>query len=220
MPVDDFPGGGEQLDITVCVVASAPALRAGLQSLIGDIEGVAQVYGIGSLEEFESLSSSIDILVVTPDTSSSPDLVDVLDVEPAIALLVLIPDHQELVHIAPDLTGRAWGVLSLEASPEELEAAVRALAVGLLVGMPALVNSLFGISLASSSEQLVDPLTDREVEVLQLLAQGKANKQIALQLGISQHTVKFHISGIYTKLGVANRTAAVRRGVRQGLISL
>ena len=86
--------------------------------------------------------------------------------------------------------------------------------------MPALVNPLFGAPLTNSGEQLIDPLTDREIEVLQLLAQGMANKQIALQLGISEHTVKFHISGIYTKLGVSNRTAAVRMGVRRGLILL
>jgi NarL family two-component system response regulator YdfI len=68
--------------------------------------------------------------------------------------------------------------------------------------------------------QLIDPLTDREMEVLQLLAQGLANKQIAAKLSISEHTVKFHVSSIYTKLGVGNRTEAVRMGVRRGLILL
>jgi DNA-binding NarL/FixJ family response regulator len=56
--------------------------------------------------------------------------------------------------------------------------------------------------------------------VLQLLAQGMANKQIAMKLAISEHTVKFHVSSIYTKLGAANRTEAVRLGVRRGLILL
>ena len=86
--------------------------------------------------------------------------------------------------------------------------------------MPALVNLLIGDIPTNQGEQLIDPLTEREIEVLQLLAQGMANKQIALQLGISEHTVKFHISGIYTKFGVTNRTAAVRLGVRWGLITL
>jgi len=63
-------------------------------------------------------------------------------------------------------------------------------------------------------------LTPRETEVLQLLAQGLANKQIALALGISEHTIKFHVSSIYAKLGVGNRTEAVRVGARQGLILL
>jgi len=55
---------------------------------------------------------------------------------------------------------------------------------------------------------------------LQLLAHGLANKQIAIRLGISEHTVKFHISSIYAKLGVTNRTEAVRVGVQRGLVFL
>lgn len=223
MPADDFPDdsrGDEQLATTVCVVAPGPALRAGLRTLLINIEGVDEVYEISSLEEFEPLSPRPEILVLTPGSGSGADLKDVLNAEPAIALLILVSDDQETARIFPDLSGRAWGVLPLEASSEELEAAIHALAAGLLVGMPALVNPLFGAPLTNSGEQLIDPLTDREIEVLQLLAQGMANKQIALHLGISEHTVKFHISGIYTKLGVTNRTAAVRMGVRRGLILL
>jgi DNA-binding NarL/FixJ family response regulator len=69
-------------------------------------------------------------------------------------------------------------------------------------------------------EAPIEALTERELQVLQLLAQGLANKQIAITLGISDHTVKFHVSGIYAKLGAASRTEAVRLGVRQGLIVL
>jgi len=63
-------------------------------------------------------------------------------------------------------------------------------------------------------------LSEREIEVLGLLAQGLANKQIAAALGISEHTVKFHVSSIYTKLNVTNRAEAVHQGVRQGLIAV
>ncbi len=63
-------------------------------------------------------------------------------------------------------------------------------------------------------------LTPREAEVLRLLASGAGNKQIAWELGVSEHTVKFHTSAIYAKLGVANRTEALRRGVELGLLSL
>jgi DNA-binding NarL/FixJ family response regulator len=66
----------------------------------------------------------------------------------------------------------------------------------------------------------VEALTEREAQVLQKLAQGMANKQIAAALGISEHTVKFHVSAIYSKLGATNRTEAVRIGVRQGMIIL
>ena len=65
-----------------------------------------------------------------------------------------------------------------------------------------------------------EPLTPREVEVLELLAEGLANKAIAARLHISDQTVKFHASSISSKLGAANRTDAVRRAVRRGLITL
>ncbi len=123
----------------------------------------------------------------------------------------------------PQLQLRAWGILPLEASAEELSAAVRALSQGLLVGTPSLLKPLFIGQTGegeTDSEPLVEPLTERESEVLQLLAQGLANKQIATALSISEHTVKFHVSAIYTKFGATNRTEAVRVGVRKGLVVL
>jgi DNA-binding NarL/FixJ family response regulator len=71
-----------------------------------------------------------------------------------------------------------------------------------------------------NDEWVNEPLTAREVEVLERLAEGLPNKAIAERLGISDQTVKFHVASIYGKLGVSNRTAAVRRAVRRGMISL
>ena len=65
-----------------------------------------------------------------------------------------------------------------------------------------------------------DPLTPREIQVIELLAEGLSNKTIAARLGISDQTVKFHVASISGKLGAANRTDAVRRAVRRGLITL
>ena len=65
-----------------------------------------------------------------------------------------------------------------------------------------------------------EPLTSREIQVLQLLAEGLPNKAIASRLGISDQTVKFHVASVSGKLGAANRTDAVRRAVRRGLIAL
>jgi DNA-binding NarL/FixJ family response regulator len=70
------------------------------------------------------------------------------------------------------------------------------------------------------NDEYAEPLTAREVEVLELLAEGLPNKSIAARLGISDQTVKFHVASICGKLGAANRTDAVRRAVRRGLISL
>ncbi len=70
------------------------------------------------------------------------------------------------------------------------------------------------------AQDLVEPLTPREVQVLERLAEGLPNKAIAAALGISDQTVKFHVSSISGKLGTANRTDAVRRAARRGLITL
>jgi len=69
-------------------------------------------------------------------------------------------------------------------------------------------------------DELAEPLTPREIDVLELLAEGLPNKSIAARLGISDQTVKFHVASICAKLGASNRTDAVRRAVRRGLISL
>ncbi len=91
---------------------------------------------------------------------------------------------------------------------------MHALSQGLVVGTPALLFE-------SENEPISQgPLTERESEVLGLLSRGLANKQIAATLGISEHTVKFHVSSIYTKLNVTNRTEAMREGLRGGWIVL
>ena len=69
-------------------------------------------------------------------------------------------------------------------------------------------------------DEFEEPLTPREIEVLEQLAEGLSNKAIAARLGISDQTVKFHVASIYGKLNAVNRTDAVRRAVRRGLISL
>ena len=127
--------------------------------------------------------------------------------------ILLLSDDQLNFQDMRRLT-RVWGILPTDSSAEELTAAIHALSQGLIVGAPALLFE-------SDSEPLErGPLTDRESEVIGLLAEGLANKQIAAALGISEHTVKFHVSSIYAKLNVTNRTEAVRAGLRGGWIAL
>ena len=117
----------------------------------------------------------------------------------------------------------AWGVLSSEANADELAAGIAAVAEGLWVGAPGLVEGLMRLPKggeSSGEEPLAEPLTAREKEVLQHMAEGLANKQIALALGISEHTVKFHINAILGKLNAQSRTEAVVRATRAGLILL
>jgi len=93
------------------------------------------------------------------------------------------------------------------------------------LGVSAIVMAEDGDRSASAHDdgddaEFEEPLTAREVQVLELLAEGLPNKTIAARLGISDQTVKFHVSSISGKLGAKNRTDAVRRAVRRGLITL
>jgi len=109
------------------------------------------------------------------------------------------------------------GRLAADVADELLAAAVHAVASGLHVAdgsrhLPA--------PHARSEAELSEPLTPRELEVLELMAKGLANRDIALALGISSHTAKFHVAQILEKAGAATRTEAVRQGLRLGLIGL
>lgn len=224
MAADDFQdqwiAKNKRAGLAICVVTEAPALLAGLHSLLINMEAVEVVYTLESLVEFDPSTSNIDILVLGPGFGLNTDLRSVLEDLPAIGVLILGDDDLSQSRIIRSISDHTWGFLPLEASTEQIEAAINAIAVGLSVGMPSILSySLWDNSL-NIDEEIIDPLTDRELEVLQLLAQGMANKQIALKLEISEHTAKFHVSSIYTKLGAANRTEAVRLGVRRGLVLL
>ena len=199
--------------IHVGVVAAAVALRVGLREVLNGLPDVQVVTEAAHMDEL--FAREIDVLVL-----GSPIDPGVLD-ETA-ALLLLTDDPGDVVGLAGRSFG-AWGVLSMNASEGELGAALHALGEGLWVGAPTLMQKFLLRRPAQSledNEPMEQALTAREVEVLQLTAQGLANKQIAVALGISEHTVKFHLSSLYAKLGVTSRTEAVRAGARRGLVVL
>ncbi len=137
------------------------------------------------------------------------------------ALLVVHNDPQVLDQLAR-LSLRAWGMLDPEASQAELIVSVHALNEGLAVLDPTWLKQVFNANDLKLDEDrdLIEPLTERETAVLQLLAYGLTNKQIAARLKISAHTVKFHVSSIFTKLGTTNRVETVNLGLKKGLIVL
>ena len=202
--------------IRVTVVSPNPALRIGLRELLGDVPEIEVVGEAADLDELELHIEETEVLVLA-SVSVLPELGDD---SPAILLLTDVPDEAQTL-LSSGVS--AWGVLSPNAGDEELTAAVRALAEGLWVGTPPLVRGLMRkprqVELVNG-EEVFEALTAREMQVLQMLAQGLANKQIALALDISEHTVKFHVSSIYTKLNASSRTEAVRIGLSSGLISL
>jgi DNA-binding NarL/FixJ family response regulator len=192
--------------IRVLILASSPALRAGLRALLSsdaEIEIVEETDGWNeSLEEINEAD-----VIITPASAVS------FENEGLSSAILFLSDEPLNVREVRHLPS-AWGILPLDAAGDELSAAVHALSQGLVVGERSLL-------FANDQDALADsPLTERETEVLDLLAKGLANKQIAAALGISEHTVKFHVSSIYTKLNVTNRTEAVRAGLRGGWIAL
>jgi DNA-binding NarL/FixJ family response regulator len=144
------------------------------------------------------------------------------------AVVIVSDSAAALIEIASQ-SGRPWGVVPLDAQADALEAVVAAVAAGFAVipaavGLPAEFSTGHvsprpqPATRAAAPARSVEPLTPREREVLQRLAEGLPNRAIALALGISDHTVKFHLSSIFGKLGAGTRTEAVRLGLRQGLV--
>jgi DNA-binding NarL/FixJ family response regulator len=213
----------------VFVVAPAPFARAGLRSMLEDAEmgdGVQVVGEAGSLVEAGPALSEADVVVVVVAgdefvEETARTVAELVAEEGTQAILLLSEDDRSLPALR-SLAPRGWGVVSPDAPPEEVWAAVAAVARGLVVLPRALTEPLLRgpAAFGGAVEELVEPLTAREREVLGLLGQGLSNKMIARDLHISEHTAKFHVSSIYTKLGASSRAEAVSLGARQGLISL
>ncbi|MDQ3922437.1 MAG: response regulator transcription factor [Actinomycetota bacterium] len=203
----------------VYIVAPTALERSGLRAILADAgaeTGVLLVGEAGRLDETDSWLSAADVVVVAGDGLLEEAARAVA--EEGTHAILLLSDDDRSVPMLRSLAPRGWGVVSPDAPPEEFLAAVAAVVLGLVVLPRTLTGRLIGEP--ANVEEPSEPLTAREREVLELLGRGLSNKMIAKELHISEHTVKFHISSIYTKLGVASRTEAINRGARQGLISL
>ena len=208
----------------VFIVAAPLRARRELTALLDDAPDV-EVAGTassvdGAAEDWEEL----DVLLIRDSGESTDELFDSLEdhgLARQTAVLLLLDQA------TPNKANRAMqlgvrGILPADVTAAQLTSAVSAVAKGLLVLQPG------ELALASASTQsrngetaeLFEPLTPREKEVLQMLASGLGNKQIAAHLKISDHTAKFHVASILGKLGASSRTEAVSLGLRRGLILL
>jgi NarL family two-component system response regulator YdfI len=208
----------------VFIVAAPLRSRRELTALLDDATDVEVVGTASSFEGAEDDWEELDVLLIRDSGESTDELFDSLEdngVARETPVLLL------LEQATPNKTNRAMqlgirGILSTEIAPAQLISAVTAVAKGLLVLQPG------ELALASASTktrngeaaELFEPLTPREKEVLQMLASGLGNKQIAAHLKISEHTAKFHVASILSKLGASSRTEAVSMGLRRGLILL
>jgi DNA-binding NarL/FixJ family response regulator len=164
-----------------------------------------------------SALSEADVVLLADEELLEEAAIDVA--EDGTQALVLISDDDHAIPRLRALPLRGWGLVPPDAPPAELAAATTAAAQGLIVLPKPLTERLLQRP-AASVEELTEPLTTREREVLDLLGRGLSNRLIARALHISEHTVKFHISSLYAKREVNNRAEAVSQGARHGLISL
>ena len=202
--------------IQIAILAPTLAARVGLRTLLGASDSIQIAEEGSDPAGLEDSWWDVDVIIVQgPIEALEPHL----NSERQVGLLWISDDLQaaQALRILPL---SAWGLLSSEASSEELLAAVNAIHQGMVVAPLAQLDALWVENLPNQADRLIEQLTPRETEILELLAEGLANKQIALGLEISEHTVKFHISSIYAKLGATNRMEAVRMGLQLGLVTL
>jgi two-component system nitrate/nitrite response regulator NarL len=208
--------------LRVLVVAGDPLARAGLAAVLNgqpDCTVVGQVSAeVDLVRQATIYRPDVAIWDQGWDPVHRPSLGEVSDVQ--IPIVALLPDDRA----ATDTWAAGIrGLLLRDVAAGKLVVALHAVAAGLVVLDPALAAAVMPARDSSAdtpAELLVEDLTPRELEVLQLLAEGLSNKAIALQLEISEHTVKFHVNAILGKLGAQSRTEAVVRATRLGLIIL
>jgi two-component system nitrate/nitrite response regulator NarL len=217
------PAGTQDLeDLRVLVVADDPLARAGLAALLAEQPGCALVGQVGSNTDLLAQATIYrpDVLLWDlgwdPASELETSLAQIDDLgEEGLAVVALLADEAQ----APEVwASGARGLLLRQASVETLLATLQAAGRGLAVFDPSLV--FLPSPVRDPSLALAEDLTPRETEVLQLLADGLTNKAIAQRLGISDHTVKFHVNAVLGKLDAQSRTEAVVRASRLGLLHL
>jgi two-component system nitrate/nitrite response regulator NarL len=204
--------------LRVLVVGEDPLARGGLVAALSTRDDLT-VVGQATPEEAPTLLRRADPDVVLWDAG--------IEVAPELDLLQAIADGRGPAIVVltagegggPELLGAgARGMLARDADASRMAAALQAAAQGLVVVDEPLADG--ALRRRPTGESLVEPLTPRETEVLQLLGHGLSNRAIAGRLAISEHTAKFHVNAILGKLGAQSRAEAVAQGVRLGLLLL
>ncbi|HXP23000.1 MAG TPA: response regulator transcription factor [Candidatus Sulfotelmatobacter sp.] len=207
----------------VFIVAESARTRERLEDLLDS----RRIEVVGSASNLENAAEALaeedaDVLLVEAPNESVEELLEALastGLTKDTAVVVLV-DQSAPVWAGQALEAGIRGVLTGDADAQQLARAVEAAASGLVVLDPGEVRAERSSSTRPVTLELSEPLTARERQVLQMLAGGLGNKEIASRLKISEHTAKFHVASILGKFGASSRTEAVAIGLRRGLILL
>jgi two-component system nitrate/nitrite response regulator NarL len=215
--MDDGGATGVLRVLRVLILGDDPLARSGLAFLLageGDLAVVAQAGPEDAAAAAEGGDAQVAVWDLGADPAGWLERLGGAGEEgpPALALLLEEADAAEV------LAAGARGMVFRDVEAPRLAAALRALGAGLMVFDEALLGP--PARPRPPAPALPEALTPRETEVLQLLAQGLSNRRIAERLGISEHTAKFHVNAIVTKLGAQTRTEAAMRAARLGLVLL
>jgi two-component system, NarL family, nitrate/nitrite response regulator NarL len=203
---------GQGASLRVLVVAAYPALRAGLVSLLASDRQLEPIASEGV--ELGDAGSAPSAIVVDYSAGEPEEILSVAEAFPQSALVMIGADPAT---DGPGLSGAPVAYLPSDVDAAALTAAVRAAASGLIVLDPTVAGAT-GVHTHARTSEGAETLTAREREVLLLVAEGLPNKAIARELGISEHTAKFHVGSLLGKLGAASRTEAVTLATRRGIL--
>ena len=217
----------EDSPIRVLLVDDHGVVRRGLEAyldLVDDIEMVGEASNgreaLARVAEMDAAGRPPDVVLMDllmPEMDGIAATAALKERWPDIEVVALTSFIEEdKIHGA--LQAGATGYLLKDAAATSVAAAIRAAHHGEMHLDPAVVQRLAKSLRAPAREKPIEPLTEREREVLGLVAQGKANKEIARQLEISERTVRTHVSSILGKLGLVSRTQAALYAVREGLV--
>jgi len=210
----------------VFIAAASPLARSSLESLLsGRGFSVAGSSGDFDLISDQLLDVSADVVLIDAGDERSQAVMEALEwssLASEVKVVVLAGGAGPTAWVGEALRAGVRAVLPEDVLPDQLVAALQAAAQGLTVMHPAQTEALLAapVGAARRMAEIAEPLTPREREVLQMLASGSGNKEIAARLSISEHTVKFHVTAILGKLGASSRTEAVFLGIQRGLVLL
>jgi two-component system, NarL family, response regulator YdfI len=217
--------------IDVLVEASSPDLYAEMADLLRDHSRLRLIESAPDAAAGEESRRQPDVVVVAVDAGREAAFESFGNVggwnAAGVPIVLLVENPAR--RISEALPPGVRAVLPRNVTPAEIAGAIEGVAAGLYVFHPSDVDSVPMLRpreapvaevAPDSAGQLVEPLTPREIEVLQLLSEGLGNKEIASRLNISEHTAKFHVASIMGKLGAISRTEAVTLGIRHGLVMI